>query len=126
MHALKNASIALLLLLLPTLTFAAEQHKSVSFGQTAVVGNQSLKPGDYTLKFDDSQNTTSVTFQQNGKTVATAPAQVVRASNPNNASYEVNTASGQAQLRRVYLSKEQLVFGDDNQDGGSNGTPPAE
>jgi hypothetical protein len=120
MHSLKNASVALLLLLLPTLTFAAEQHKSVSFGQTAVVGDQQLKPGDYTLKFDDSQNTTNVTFQRNGKTVATVPAQVVHASNTNNATYEVNTASGQPQLRRVYLSKEQLVFGDNSQDSGSN------
>jgi hypothetical protein len=126
MHSLKNASIAFLLLLLPTLTFAAEQHKSVSFGQTAVVGNQELKPGDYTLRFDDSQNTTSVAFQRDGKTVATVPAQVVHASNTNNASYEVNTASGQPQLRRVYLSKEQLVFGDNNQDSGSNSTPPAQ
>jgi hypothetical protein len=126
MYSLKNASIALLLLLLPTLTFAAEQHKSVSFDQKAVVGGQQLKAGDYTLKWDDSQNTTSVAFQQNGKTVATAPAQVVRASNTNNATYEVNTASGQSQLRRVYLSKEQLVFGDNSQDSGSNNTPPAE
>src|ERR1700743_756017 len=126
MHSLKNASIALLLLLLPTLTFAAEQHKSVSFTSTAVVGDQQLKPGDYTLQFDDSQNTPSVTFQRNGKTVATAPAQVVHASNTNNATYEVNTASGQPQLRRVYLSKEQLVFGDNNQDSSSNNTPPAQ
>jgi hypothetical protein len=126
MHSLKNVSIAFLLLLLPTLTFAAEQHKSVSFGQTAVIGDQQLKPGDYTLKFDDSQNTTNVTFQRNGKTVATAAAQVVHASNTNNASYEVNTASGQPQLRRVYLSKEQLVFGDNNQDSSPNSTPPAQ
>jgi hypothetical protein len=126
MQFLRNASIALLLLLLPTLTFAAQQHKSMSFGQKAVVGGQQLQAGDYTLKWDDSQNTTSVAFQQNGKTVATAPAQVVHAPNTNNATYEVNTASGQPQLRRVYLSKEQLVFGDNSQDSGSNNTPPAE
>jgi len=125
MKYLRNGSIALLLLLLPAFTFAAEQHKSVTLDQDAMVGAQQLKPGQYTLKWDDSQNTTSVNFQQNGKTVATAQAQVVRQPSPKNADFEINGAGGQPQLRRVYISKEQLVFGPTTQ-ADNTSTPPSQ
>jgi len=127
MKYLRNGSIALLLLILPSLMFAAEQHKSMTIDQKAMVGTQHLDPGNYTLKWDDSQSTTNVTFQHNGKTVATAPAQVVHAANADNANYEINNASGQPQLRRVYLSKEQLVFGGAAQAGDKGSpTPPSQ
>jgi hypothetical protein len=127
MKYLRNGSIALLVLLLSTFTFAAERHKSVDLSQKAVVEGQQLKAGTYTLKWDDSQQPTSVDFQRDGKTVATAKAHVVRAANPDNATFEMNTANGEPQLRRVYLSQEQLVFGPrDSTNGMNDSTPPTQ
>jgi hypothetical protein len=126
MKYLRNGSIAFLVLLLSTFSFATERHKSVALTQNATVEGQQLKAGNYNLKWDDSQKTTNVNFEQNGKTVLTAPAQVVHTSNPENANFEVNTASGQPQLRRVYLSQEQLVFGNENSANGNSTTPPSQ
>jgi hypothetical protein len=117
-------SFAILLAIIPSVSFAAEQHKSVTFDQTAVIGTQQLKPGTYTLKWDDSQPNTTVDFQNNGKTVATAPAQIVHQSNPDNASFEFNTSSGQNQLDRIYTAKEQLLFGPASTNSQSNSSTP--
>ena len=104
--------LTLLLAFTSLLSFAAEQHKSINLDQKVTVGSQQLKPGNYTLKFDDSKQNTEVEFQSNGKTVARAPAQVVHKANPDNASFEVNTANGKDQLDRVHVSKnEELMFG---------------
>ncbi len=105
------ATLAALLTCLPGLALAAQQHRDVSLDQKAMLGSQQLKPGQYTLKWDDNSANTNVTFEQNGKTVATAPATIVKKNNPGNASYEFNTSSGQNRLDRVYLSHEELVFG---------------
>lgn len=127
MKYLRTTSIIFALALLPSLAFAASQHKSVTFDQTATIGTQQLKPGDYTLKWDDSKDTADVDFQKNGKTVATVPAHIVHQGNTYNVSMEFNTAGGQNQLQRVYLSKEQLVFGDTTQDSdNAQTTPPSQ
>lgn len=130
MKYLRNVFLGLLVMILPVLAFGANstQKKSLRIDQKAVVDGQQLKPGSYTLKWNDNSNNTNVAFQLDGKTVATAPAQVVHQPNPDNANYEINNASGQPQLRRVYLSKEQLVFGGGSQAGanGSQSTPPTQ
>jgi len=127
MQYLRTSSIVFTLALLPSLAFAASQRKSVTLDQAATIGTQQLKPGAYILKWDDSKDTTDVDIQKNGKTVATVPAHIVRQGSSDNASVEFNTAGGQNQLRRVYLSKEQLVFGDTTQDSvNSQTTPPSQ
>jgi len=128
MNYLTRKSIfALLLFVLPTFALAAEQHKTITFDQQATVAGQELKPGDYTFRWDDSKDTTNVEIQRNGKTVATAPARVIHASNPFNATYEINTANGQKHLARVYFSKEQLTFADSTESGANSvqGSTPA-
>ena len=126
-----STALVLLLMILPALAFGATQSKTILIPQKVMVGNQQLKPGNYKLTFDDSQNHTQVTFEQNGKTVTTAPARVdhksIREPGMEKADVEINNASGQAELRRVYLSNEQLVFGHrDQNDNSANNTPPAQ
>jgi len=123
--------LALVLAFLPLLAFGAEQHKSFTLDQKAEIGNHQLKPGQYTLKFDDSSNQTNVLFQRDGKTVASAPAQVMHKKNTDNAQYEINTANGN-QLNRVWVnSHEELAFGDQGMqknglNSSQNATPPAQ
>lgn len=125
-----SGTLAALLTCLPTLALAAQQHRSVSLDQKAMLGTQQLKPGTYTLKWDDSSNTPNVTFERNGKTVATAPAKIVKKDDHNNAAYEFNTASGKNQLDRVFLPHEQLVFGNtaanSNSANAKTATPPSQ
>ena len=111
--------LTLLLAFLPPMGFAEQQHKSINLDQKAEIGNQQLKPGPYELRWDDSQKNTTVQFQRDGKTVVTAPARVIRKSDRNNATYEINTANGQNRLDRVYLSHEQLAFGKASQSNSS-------
>jgi len=125
--------LALLLTSLPALAFGAEQTKSVQIPQKVMVGTQQLKAGQYKVKFDDAQPQTQVTFEQNGKTMATAPARVVRKGltepGMEQADVEINNASGQPELRRVYLKSEQLVFGNKDQNLSANPattTPPTQ
>jgi hypothetical protein len=114
-HLRTACLLSLLLAFLPLLSFGAEQHKTITIDQKAMIGNQQLKPGRYTLRFDDSKDMTNVDFQQYGKTIATQSAKIVHQSSPNNATYELNTASGKNELDRVYLPNEQLVFGNNSQ-----------
>jgi hypothetical protein len=111
-HLRTSCLLALLLAFLPVLALASEQHKSITLDQKAEIGSQQLKPGRYTMKFDDSSQAPTVQFIQDGKTVATAQAQIQHKQNPENAQYEFNTASGQNRLDRVYLGhNEELAFG---------------
>jgi len=124
-HLRPTSALAVLLLFLPAVALAAEQHKSVTLDQSTMIGNQQLKPGDYTLKWDDSTDTTRVNVEHNGKSVATVPARIVRKSNPDNATFETNTANGQNTIDRVYTAKERLEFGDTSANSSSpTGTPP--
>lgn len=107
-----SSALAVLLFFLPLLAMAAEQHKSVTLDVKTTVGNQQLKPGDYTLKWDDSKDTTNVDIQQNGKTMVTVPAHIVHKQNPDNATFETNTSNGQNRIDRVYTANEVLVLGD--------------
>ena len=131
MKYFSSIALGLLLMILPALAFGATQSKTILIPQKVMVGNQQLKPGNYKLKFDDSRNQTQVTFEQDGKTVTTAPAWIdhksLKEPGMEKADVEINSASGQPELRRVYLNNEQLVFGHKDQNATSaNNTPPAQ
>jgi len=123
--------LGLLLAMLPAFAFGAEQTKSIQIPQQVMIGSQQLKPGQYKVKFDDSQALTQVTFDLNGKTVASVPARVVHKAlnepDMERADIEVNNASGHPELRRVYLKDEQLVFGQNQgaKQSTATNTPPA-
>jgi len=131
MKVVRSVSIGLVLLLLPVFALASEQQRSVRIDQKVVVGNQTLKPGHYTVTYDDSHNKTDATFEMNGKTLATVPARIIHKSLHEGGGfekpeYEVSHVDGQVRLRRVYLGDEQLVFGPQNAKNGTaqNNRPP--
>lgn len=112
-----SCTLALLLAFLPVFASAAERHKHVTLGQNAVVGSQELKPGSYTLKYDDANQSSPVKFVLDGKTVATVPAQVQHDANATGANYIFDSSTGQNKISRIYVGpSEELVFStSDNQ-----------
>lgn len=121
MKYLKLSSLlAFLLAFLPLLAFGAEQHKKITLLEDVQVNEQTLKPGDYQLRFDDSTPNTQVKFVRSGKTVATVPAQVEHQKKQvKSEDFEFNNANGQHSLDRVFVNNDEaLVFS-------SNGTPNA-
>ncbi len=92
--------------------FAASQKtKNLTLTDKVQVAGKQLKPGDYKLKWEDTNNgNTTVSFTQGKDVVATVPAQVKKEKNVNNATMEVNTAGGQNQLQRVYTNDTVLDF----------------
>lgn len=112
-----SCTLALLLAFLTVFASAAERQKTVSFGQKAMVGSQELQPGRYVVKYDDSTPTSQVKFVLDGKTVATASAQLQHDPISSGAAYKLNTADGQNRVDRIYVehSQELLFNAGDNQ-----------
>lgn len=64
-----------LALLSPMFAFAGNpNHHSVVFSNPVNVGHTQLKPGNYKVEWSGNAPNVQVTFQQNGKTIVTAPA----------------------------------------------------
>jgi hypothetical protein len=99
--------------------FAASQKtKTLTLTDPIQVAGKQLKPGDYKLKWEDTNSgTTTVSFTQGKDVVATAPAQIKKEKNVNNASMETNSSSGQRQLQRVYNNDTVLDFTGSNSPG---------
>lgn len=113
-----SCTLALLLAFLPVFASAAERHKNVTFSQKTVVAGQELKPGSYTVKYDDASQGSQVKFVLDGKTVATVPAQIQHDSNVTGATYTLDNSKGQNTISRIYVGpSEELVF-----TGGENST----
>lgn len=75
MRVFRSLFLAVLLIGLPVLASAANV-KSISLPEPAKVGDKVLQPGDYKITWEGSGPTVDVKFQQNGKTIVTAPATV--------------------------------------------------
>lgn len=110
---LKFCFFALLLTTLPIAALAGDmQKKDLKLSKQVQVNGTSLKPGNYQLKWEKSNTgQTQVAFYQNGSQVVTAPARIVQKENSNNAQLELDTATSEPTLKRVYTSKEVLEFG---------------
>lgn len=69
------ALFATIALLFPLSAFARNRNShSVNFFDPVKIGNTQLKAGDYKVEWQGAGPAVNVTFLQNGKTVATAPA----------------------------------------------------
>ncbi len=96
---------------------ASQKSKTLTLTDPVQVAGKQLKPGNYKLTWEDTNNgSTTVSFTQGKDVVATAPAQLKQEKNTTNATMETNTAGGQNQLRRVYTKDGVLDF--------SNGSTP--
>ncbi len=78
MNGLKYlAMLAALALLTPLSMFAAEKTtRSVTIGDPVTIGTTHLKPGNYKVQWEGNGPAVTVNFMRNGKTIATAPAQL--------------------------------------------------
>jgi hypothetical protein len=92
-----------------TKNFGTEK-KDITLSSAVQVGNEQLEPGDYTLRWNATGESTNVTFLRNGKETLTVPARFVSGSNQPNAAFETNTASGTPTLDRVFVKNGALDF----------------
>ncbi len=112
MKKLRNISLVVCLFTLSSLmVFASENaKKQVSFDKTTKVGTLTLKPGDYTLKWDDSSTAPQVHVLQNDKEVGTVPA-TLQKQGSKSAAYEfTNSNNDSQQLTHVFTKNETLEF----------------
>jgi hypothetical protein len=70
-----------LALLLAVSAFASNKG-SVSLSDSVIVGNQTLKPGDYSVKWDGNGPNVQLSIMKGSKVVATAPARLVDMNQP--------------------------------------------
>jgi len=106
----------LLAFLLTSVSFAADNSKHLTIGTAAQVGNTTLQPGDYTVKWDGSGSNVNVTILQGKKTVASAPAKLDTATKNNQTSVELSGGEGTQQIRKINWPHLSLDF----QGGGSS------
>lgn len=124
---------ALVMAFVPVFASAQQESKSFKLDQKVIVGNQQLKPGHYQLKWDDASSNPTVTFYRDNKEVASAPAHLVHQKNVGHDNYEINTATGQNKLDRIYMADTVLDFGGaqqssavGSQSGSQSATPPSQ
>ncbi len=101
-----------LLALVSLPSFAASQKsRTVTLTDPMQIAGKQLKPGEYKLTWDDTNNgSTTVSFTQGKEVVATVPAQLKREKNVTNANIETNSSGGATQLQRVYTKDSVLDF----------------
>ncbi len=99
---------------------AAETKKSITISQPFSIGSTQLQPKTYTLRFNDTGDTTQVHFFDGKKEVASAPAKIVKQKNVNGDGVGFNSSNGTPQLDHVFFSNETLDFS--NQAGSASGS----
>ena len=96
--------------------FAAKNSHDVTFASAVKVGTTQLKSGEYKVSWTGSDASAQVTISQNGKVLATAPAKVVKASNPQ-AGISTSTVNGTQVVDAIQLEKLNLVLSDTQASG---------
>jgi hypothetical protein len=112
--------LSTLALLFPLAASARSNSHSVDISNTVQIGTTQLKPGSYKLEWQGSGPVVQVSFEQNGKTLVTAPATLKTAENQltQDAVTLDNTSADISTLKEIDFSrqKESLVF--DQNSGG--------
>ena len=109
MKLLRSLLLALLLVVVPVMSFAATK-KSLTISDQVTVGNTVLKPGDYKVEWDGSGSNVQVKFIQNNKTVATAPATVQNKSNSYDGALDLRGSDNAKTLHAIDFKNMTLVF----------------
>ena len=116
------AVVALFALLLPLSVFAKDNNKgSMNLSSTAQVAGTQLQPGNYTVEWTGSGPAAQVTFVHNGKTIATAPGNIVQLKQ--RAPYDqvvITTNSGQNVIQEIDFGSKTtaLKFGQAGEQSG--------
>jgi hypothetical protein len=113
---MKKAELLILsvaLLALPLTSFASMRtQKQITLDQPVSVASTQLKPGTYKMEWNGNGPNIEVSFVQNNKTVATAPAQLVKETTAyeGGAVTTHKTSSGSNRLDEVDFKNAALNF----------------
>jgi hypothetical protein len=103
---------ALFSLLFSIAAVAAPNRKTIQLTDPVLVGNITLKPGEYTAQWTLPGPDVQVTFSQGNKTLVTVPATLEMTRNPRVLSITYQTgASGDRSFMRIELRDATLQFG---------------
>ncbi|HWR15250.1 MAG TPA: hypothetical protein VN577_10495 [Terriglobales bacterium] len=97
------------------LAFAADKqdytnHASITFDRPITIGNTQLQPQTYTLRWNDTGNTTDVHFFDGHKEVASAPAHINKVNKSQEDGFTLDNVATKPQLENVFSKHETLVF----------------
>lgn len=114
MKKIRNISLVVCLFALSSIALLAktdDAHTKVKLDSKTKIGNLTLKPDTYTLKWNDTSSTPRVQVMRNNKEVGTVPAKLIKHDRKGPESLQFNTANRTQSLDRVYLKHETIVFG---------------
>ena len=112
--------IAVCLFIFATLAFAEKNSTTVSFDQPVKVAEAQLKAGDYKVVWSGSGSDVQVSFIQNGKTVATAPATLKENVSRESNAIETETAKDNSSvLLSIDMKHWSLVFAQPTTEAGN-------
>ncbi|MFZ0860646.1 MAG: hypothetical protein ABR881_01365 [Candidatus Sulfotelmatobacter sp.] len=111
-RGLTLAVIASVLMMTGAALARDKNHHGVVIPETLQVGTSRLAAGQYTMEWKESGSTAEVSFLQNGKSVAQAPAKIVNLSRKAELdSVTMKTQSGDTQsLEEVQFSGSKQAF----------------
>lgn len=109
---MKTLYVGLLALLMtvPVATFAKTEKTNVNFDSPTVVAGKKLSAGNYEVKWNGNGPEVQVSFLQNNKVVATAPAQIIDKDNPYNNAIEAQKEGNAQVLTAIDRSHMTLKF----------------
>jgi len=119
--ALKGALLGVALLM--AVAAFASNKGLMSLYDNAAVGNQTLKPGDYSFKWDGNGPNVQLSIMKDSKVVATTPARLVDLKEPfsDDAAVVTTNADGSKSLSELRLAGKKFTI-DLAQEADSGGT----
>ncbi len=100
-------------------TYVSPAKDSITLDQPLNIGSVQLKPGTYTLRWDQNSQTPQVDFYRGDTKVASVTAKMEKKEHNGSATFGYNTANGTPQLNRVYTRHVTLVFNSASANSGS-------
>lgn len=118
--------VLVLLFLFPAATAFAgtDTHKgSITLSDSVQVAGAMLAPGEYTVKWDGTGPATEMRISQNGKVLATVPAQVVQLDQKAALSnVELTIQNGVKTMTKIEFEGKNFALQVNNQAAGGSGT----
>jgi hypothetical protein len=107
------SALLLMMLISPSLASAEKESTSITFNEPVMIAGMELEAGRYRIKWDNSvAPDVQVSFEKNGKTIATVPARIVDFENPyDSKTVETRTEGDNLRvLQEIRLKKIALMF----------------
>lgn len=124
MRITQTLKVALLgIALLMAVTAFASNKGSISFLEDLTVGNQTLKAGDYSFRWDGNGPNIQLNIVQGSKVVATTPARLVESNRPfnNDAAITTTNSDGSKSLAGLELAGKKFTI-EIGQEAAADGT----